>query len=73
MSIVRENLMTRPGYAPYCGRDACFSRAPFDGAQFKCVRCGWRSQFPEAFVEQYKAKWAGQNASSVASKEEPES
>lgn len=53
MSIVRNNLLTRLGYVPYCGRDACFSRAGFDGEQFKC-RCGWRSNFEPEFIEQYK-------------------
>lgn len=59
MSIVRENLMTRPGYSPYCGAEKCgatWPRTRFDGSQFKCV-CGWRSQFPAEFIAEYKAKW----------------
>lgn len=59
VSIVRENLMTRPGYAPYCGNGDCIlmmPRARWDGEQFNC-RCGWRSRFPTEFIEQYKAKW----------------
>jgi hypothetical protein len=58
-SIVRNNLMTRPDYSPYCGDFACrfhMPRTTFDGEQFKCP-CGWRSQFPADFIEQYKAKW----------------
>lgn len=54
MSIVRNNLLTRLGYVPYCGNDTCFSRTQFDGWQFKC-RCGWRSAFEPEFIEQYKA------------------
>jgi hypothetical protein len=57
MSLVRENLLNRLGYVPYCGRDTCFSRAQFDGEQFKC-RCGWRSAFEPEFIEQYKAAQA---------------
>lgn len=56
MSIVRENLMKRPGYTPYCGAELCVLRWPrtaFDGAQFKC-QCGWRSGFEAEFIEQYK-------------------
>lgn len=59
MSIVRENLMARPGYSPYCGANKCgasWPRTRFDGEQFKCV-CGWRSEFPSDFIAQYVAKW----------------
>lgn len=59
MSTVRENLMNRAGYSPYCGGDGCvffWPRADWDGEQFKC-RCGWRSKFPADFIAQYKAKW----------------
>lgn len=59
MGLIRKNLMTRPGYSPYCGNDACFARWPrtsFDGEQFRCV-CGWRSKFDMAFIAEYKAKW----------------
>lgn len=59
MSIVRENLMTRPGYSPYCGNGDCWHGMPrtaWDGEQFKCL-CGWRSQFPADFIAEYKAKW----------------
>lgn len=59
MSLVRENLMTREGYSPYCGGERCshlMPRTTWDGEQFKC-RCGWRSQFPADFIAEYKAKW----------------
>lgn len=59
MSLIRDNLMTRPGYSPYCGNDNCGAGLPrtrFDGEQFKCP-CGWRSQFPADFIAEYKAKW----------------
>jgi len=58
MSIVRENLMTRTGYSPYCGAADCcwlWPRTAFDGEQFKCL-CGWRSGFDPEFIERYKAK-----------------
>lgn len=60
MSIVRENLMTKEGYRPYCGDMACkagMPRTTWDGDQFKC-RCGWRSDFPVDFIAKYKEKWA---------------
>ena len=59
MSIVRENLMEREGYSPYCGNDLCYLRMPrthFDGQQFVCG-CGWRSEFPADFIAAFKAKW----------------
>lgn len=57
MSIVRDNLLNRPGYTPYCGGHTCrfMPRTVFDGEQFKCDACGWRSGFEAAFIEQYKA------------------
>lgn len=61
MSIVRENLMTRPGYSPYCGgmdnRHCTMPRTRWTGEQFKCPVCGWLSQFPAEFIAEYKAKW----------------
>lgn len=60
MSIVRNNLMERPGYSPYCGHERCtlfMPRTTFDGAQFRCG-CGWRSEFDAEFIAQYKTKWA---------------
>ena len=58
MSIVRENIMTVPGYTPYCGAENCSHRMPrtaFDGQQFKCA-CGWRSGFEAEFIEKYKQR-----------------
>lgn len=60
MSIVRENLMSRPGYSPYCGNGNCaglMPRTTWTGEQFKCGSCGWISQFPADFIAEYKAKW----------------
>jgi len=56
-SIVRNNLMKKPKYTPYCGRDRCFRRTRFDGEQFACT-CGFRTSFPEAFIDTYTARWA---------------
>lgn len=55
-TLVRENLMTRPGYQPYCCECSSLVRAKWDGEQFKCA-CGWRSSFPSDFIARYKAKW----------------
>lgn len=56
-STVRNNLMKRPGYAPYCGNDCCgFTRLRWDGAQFRCT-CGYRTEFPATFISGYKARW----------------
>jgi hypothetical protein len=59
VSIVRDNLMTRPGYSPYCGNVNCSTmpRAGWTGEQFRCGRCGWMSTFPADFIAEYKAKW----------------
>lgn len=59
MSIIRENLMTREGYSPYCGNQQCptMPRSSWNGEQFKCKCCGWVSQFPADFIAEYKAKW----------------
>lgn len=56
-SLVRNNMMRREDYAPYCGTDHCMGRAPFNGKQFQCTRCNWMSQFEPEFIEEYKAKW----------------
>lgn len=59
MNIVRENLMTRPGYAPYCGNMDCHLHMPrthFIKGQFQCG-CGWRSEFEPSFIEEYKKEW----------------
>jgi len=61
-SIVRENLMHRDGYSPYCGNmDDCIAGAPRtqwdeNKSQFVC-RCGWVSEFPDDFIIRYKKKW----------------
>ncbi len=59
MSVVRNNLMTRQGYSPYCGGSSCriMPRTVFNGKQFACPYCGWVSQFPSDFIEEYKRKW----------------
>lgn len=59
MSIVRGNLMSRPGYTPYCGNMGCrlgMPRTHFNGQQFVCG-CGWKSSFEPEFITAYKAKW----------------
>jgi rubredoxin len=59
MSLVRHNLMTRQGYSPYCGGERCrtMPRTRFDGEQFVCPTCGWRSSFEPEFIAAYKAHW----------------
>jgi hypothetical protein len=60
MSIVRDNLMTRPGYSPYCGNVDCnglMPRTGWTGAQFRRPSCAWVSAFPDDFIAEYKAKW----------------
>lgn len=64
-SIVRENLMVSPNYTPYCGNmfpamdsKGCDNpRTRFTGEQFECRKCGWKSQFPKEFIEEYKNHW----------------
>ena len=56
MSIVRDNLLTRPNYAPYCGNINCtrgIPRTRFNGNQFECG-CGWVSAFDDEFITEYK-------------------
>lgn len=59
MSIVRENLMNKPGYTPYCGNEQCTDapRTWFWKGQFVCPVCGWRSSFEEEFINKWKEKW----------------
>lgn len=59
MSVVRDNLMNRKGYTPYCGGEQCSTmpRTSWDGGQFKCAHCGWRSAFPFDFLKEYRAHW----------------
>lgn len=67
-SIVRENLMTKAGYAPYCGSvmpghpnyETCSSPRMIWNEnldQFKCPHCGWVTEFPHEFIDRYKAQW----------------
>lgn len=57
-SFVRNNLMTRPGYSPYCGNMCgAMPRTEFNGTQFECPCCGWVSEFPKDFINKYKKKW----------------
>jgi len=56
-STVRRNLLTRPGYSPYCGSKQCschWPRAQYDvnRQQFLCD-CGWVSEFPADFQAAY--------------------
>lgn len=64
--IVRHNLMTRPGYAPYCGSNVprppvvngCTNpRTVFNGDQFVCPDCGFTTEFPDEFILLYKINW----------------
>jgi len=66
-SIVRENMMEDKYYAPYCGSvfpshpnyKTCSSprtRWNEEHSQVKCPECGWVSEFPEDFIDRYKAK-----------------
>lgn len=56
-SIVRQNLLNEPGYTPYCGNDKCrtMPRTIFNGEQFDCPSCGWRSAFEPEFIAKYRA------------------
>lgn len=54
-SIVRNNLMSRPNYSPYCGNTDCIHSMPrttFNGKQFECS-CGWKSAFDNEFISHY--------------------
>lgn len=57
-SIVRNNLLTVPGYLPYCGNpycsndDGCRTKWDVNQQQFVC-KCGWISKFPKDFVVAY--------------------
>lgn len=65
LTIVKENLMTVEGYAPYCGNDGlnmkiCSNpRTKWNQTleQFQCPLCGWVSLFPADFIIRYKEKW----------------
>jgi hypothetical protein len=65
-SIVRNNLMKRPDYRPYCGNEHAVCSMPrtiWNGEQFKCPECRWESLFPADFIEPYKARWHPSTAS----------
>ena len=63
-TIVRSNLMDDKNYSPYCGNNiarrdigGCDNpRTNWNGSQFVCPRCRWTSQFPQYFIDAYKAK-----------------
>lgn len=59
MTIVRENLLNIKYYSPYCGNTNCpkTPRTEFNGFQFYCDYCGWKSKFPKDFIKQYKERW----------------
>jgi hypothetical protein len=57
MSIVRNNLLTRKHYTPYCGDPHCKGNMPrlqFIKDQFECFSCGYRTKFEPEFIEQFK-------------------
>lgn len=64
-TLIRENLITREGYSPYCGnsisrdqKSGCDNpRTKFNGEQFVCPHCGWISNFASDFIIRYKDKW----------------
>lgn len=63
-SQVRYNLLTQPGYTPYCGGEysVCgLPRLTWNGKQFGC-RCGFTTKFDDEFIEAYRtyrASWQG--------------
>lgn len=59
VSMVRRNLLTVPGYTPYCGAQcSSMPRTRFDGEQFKCGDCGWSSSFEAEFIQAYTSSRA---------------
>ena len=62
MSVIKENLMSRKGYTPYCGDLLCrlMPRTVIIDGQFYCPACAWESDFDEKFIEEYLAKWKNQ-------------
>ena len=58
-TLIRQNLMTREGYSPYCGNALCSAGMPrtkFKNGQFRCS-CGWASQFEDSFIQRYLKQW----------------
>jgi hypothetical protein len=56
-STVRNNLMKRPGYRPYCMCCIGLSRMWFDGEQFFCGATKERTSFEPEFIAKYKERW----------------
>lgn len=58
-TIVRENLMTEKGYAPYCMGCSTMNRLSWETklSQFQCNGCGIVTEFPKDFIDRYKLKW----------------
>lgn len=58
-STVRRNLMSWPGYAPYCLDCSAVHRLTWTPSldQFKCGSCGFTTTFPAEFIAIYKEKW----------------
>lgn len=58
---MRQKLMDEKGYTPYCGNPNCpeMPRTYFGNLtrQFICPCCGWKSQYPDDFIERYAKKW----------------
>lgn len=54
MSIVRNNLLSDPNYAPYCMGNNCrvMDRLVFTGKQFQCRSCGYITEFDADFIQQ---------------------
>ena len=52
MTFMQEKLMTCEGYHPYCGNPNCkvMPRTEFNGEQFVCGYCGWKSSYPKDFI-----------------------
>ncbi len=57
MSLVRRNLMTKEGYAPYCSKTGCMMRTVFNGEQFDCPVGHFTTAFPAWFIKRYKRRW----------------
>lgn len=71
-SVVRNNLMKRPFYKPYCGREGSCSgswpRMIFTNDQFECSSCGYRTNFEPSFIAEYRLRAKKLEASVPADK-----
>lgn len=59
-TLIQTNLMTQPGYSPYCGSVSTFCNNPrtvFNGSQFVCPKCGYTTNFDSLFIAEYKKVW----------------